>query len=226
MAIALRNGEISIEDTDWEVGQERTVQLSAIESETLGNHVEQTQTLVILHKGGKLLENGQECSFVVGLKNCLANGTTIETCGMNGSQTNAGGWDACRMRTGCNEDFINMLPEDLQPAFAKFQNLTANGSSSTTKISIDLFALAAEKEIFGKTSYANSTAEDTLFAFDYYATPSNRVKKAGNNGLATTWWSRSPYNDYNTPFCRVESSGSAKYDGAANKAGISPFGCI
>lgn len=225
MAEALRNGTISVEDTDWEVGQERTVQLSAIESANFGNHAEQTQTLVLLHKGGKLLDNGKECNFVVGLKNCLADGTTLEGFGMNASDINEGGWDKSRMRTGCNEEFINMLPEDLRPAFVKFQNITADGTGDTTKTSIDLFALPAEKEVFGKNSYANSTAEADLFQFDYYA-DSNRIKKAGDNGSSSYWWGRSPRSSDSAQFCLVYTNGSASSGSASSTHGLAPFGCI
>lgn len=226
MAQALRDGTISIEDTGWEVGQERTVQLSAIESENFGNHAEQTQTLVILHKGGKLLENGNECSFVVGLKDCLAKGNSREGFGMNESDTNLGGWDGCRMRTGCNDDFIKMIPQYLRPAFAKFQNITADGVGETTKTSIDLFALPAEKEVFGTNIYASSTAESELFQFEYYATYNNRIKKAGNNGAQIGWWERSPSAKEDTKFCIVYSQGEDNHYDATFESGLSPFGCI
>lgn len=227
IAQALRNGTISAEDLDWEVGQERTVRLSAINSNTFGNHVAQIQTLVILHKGGKLLESGQECSFVIGLKNCLANGDRLEEFGMNSSRTNSGGWDECRMRPGCNEDFIYMLPEELRPAFAKFQNITADGSGNTTKISIDLFALPAEKEVLGDNQYASSTAEADLFQFDYYATSANIIKKAGNNGNASVWWTRSSAYNKTDGFCRIDENGKeTDYSYANTTRGIAPFGCI
>ena len=227
IAQALRDGTISVEDLDWEVGQERTVRLSAINSATLGNHAAQTQTLVILHKGGKLLENGDECSFVVGLKNCLANGTSLEEFAMNSTKTNSGGWDECRMRTGCNEDFPYMLPEELRPAFARFQNITADGSGDTTKTSIDLFALPAEKEILGDNKYASSLAEADLFQFDYYATPENIIKKAGNNGSASIYWTRSPARNKTDGFCRIDDKGNeTDYSWSSTDRGIAQFGCI
>ena len=227
MAQALRDGTIRVEDTDWEVGQERTVQLSAIQSANFGNHVEQTQTLVLLHQGGKLLENGKECSWVVGLKNCLTNGASIEGFGMNANNTNVGGWDECRMRTGCNEDFVNMLPEELRPAFVKFQDITADGSGATTKTSIDLFAFPAEKEVFGTNSRANSTAEADLFQFDYYAaSTSNRIKKTGDNGSYCTWWERSPRSGNNANFCYINAAGNADIGNASLTIGLAPFGCI
>lgn len=219
MAKALRDGRISVEDTDWAVGQERTVQLSSIESESLGNHADQTQTLVILHKGGKLLENGQECNFVVGLKNCLAEGF-----GMNEENTSEGGWDACRMRTGCNEDLIKMFPEDLRPAFVKFQNITADGAGSiATKTSIDLFALAALKEIKGSNTV---TGEGELFQFDYYVTSSHRAKKAGDNGANLIYWTRSTMNESGFIGLNSNNNASSSSYTASGSAGISPFGCI
>lgn len=226
MAQALRDGVITVEDTGWAVGDTRSVSLSAKNSSNFGNHAAQTQTLVILNIGGKTLANGDECSFVVGLKNMLANGTSGEGFGMNASNTNAGGWNACRVRTGCNEDFPDMLPEDLLPAFAEFKNITADGSGATTVESTDLFALASEKEIFGSTSYANATAEVGNSQFDYYKTSANRVKKWGDSGSSNAWWERSPLSGDSNHFCCVNSSGRALCNNAGSTSGLAPFGCF
>lgn len=221
MAQALRDGTISVEDTGWEVGQERNVQLAAIESDTLGNHAAQIQTLVLLHKGGKMLENGNECSFVVGLKNCLADGTTLEGFGMNSSSTNTGGWDRCRMRTGCNEDFVKMLPEDLRLAFAKFQN---NATDNEKTVSIDLFAFPSGKEIFGDSTTAQYADEES-FQFDYFVV--NKVKTAGNDGSNSVWWSRSKRAANTGGFLCISASGDEVLYAANNATvGISPYGCI
>lgn len=226
MAQALRDGTITVEDTGWAVGDTRSVSLSAKNSDNFGNHAAQTQTLVILNIGGKTLSNGNECSFVVGLKNMLANGTSLEGFGMNASDTNAGGWNACRVRTGCNEDFPDMLPEDLLPAFAEFKNITADGSGVTTIESTDLFSLASEKEIFGSTSYANATAEADNSQFDYYKTGANRIKKCGDSGSSYHWWERSHYSGNSDYFCCVNGSGNADYNFASNPSGLAPFGCF
>lgn len=99
-------------------------------------------TLVLMNAGGKTLSNGKTCSFVVGQKNGLANGTNGEYGYMNSSNTNAGGWDGCARRTWCNSVYYNAIPSTLRGIFKKFKNVTASaGNVATTKESEDYFAL-------------------------------------------------------------------------------------
>lgn len=223
-------GTINIYDY-WKVGDERKVSLSAMAKGAVGEtHVAQTVTLVLMNAGGKTLVtpvNGKsECAFVVGQKNCLANGTTIEAGYMNGSNTNSGGWDGCKRRTWCNDTYRNALPAALKALFKQFNNVTASGGSTAKKTSADYFALPSEVEVFGDVTYANATAEAENTQFDYYKTSANRVKKKGDSGSAYYWWERSPYSGTSTVFCGVISDGSADYNGASYTGGIAPFGCI
>ena len=216
MVKALHSGRITVEDTSWQVGDERTMYLSGIESEYFGSLSSQTATLVILHRGGKLFEDGNECHFVVGMKEMFFSQNS-----MNLEATNAGGWDACGIRQPINNDFPKMLPESLLPIFSKFQNITAIGTGEETTISIDLFALAAEKEIIGTNKHANSTAESDLFQFDYYVSPANHRIKGG-----VGWWTRSSADSSPLGFCYIDNSGNSKTDNAMSSHGISLFGCI
>lgn len=223
-------GTINIGDY-WKVGDERKVSLSAMAKGAVGEtHVAQTVTLVLMNSGGKTLTtpvNGKsECAFVVGQKNCLANGTTIEAGYMNSSNTNANGWDGCARRTWCNATYRNSLPATLKELFKQFNNVTASGSSSAKKTSADYFALPSEMEIFGEITYANATAEAENSQFDYYKTSANRVKKRGDSGSAYHWWERSPYSGASSIFCFVTGGGSANYTTASYTHGIAPFGCI
>lgn len=223
-------GTINIYDY-WKVGDERNVQLSAMAAGAVGEtHVAQTVTYRLDHAGGKDLEtaiNGKsKCAFVVGQKNFLANGTNGEWGYMNSSNTNAGGWDSSKRRTWCNDTYRNALPAKFRALFKRHKNVTANGSGSTAVTSIDYFALPSEKEVFGATSYANSTAESANFQFDIYKTSANRVKKQGNAGSAYYWWGRSPYSGGSNYFCIVSNSGSADWYSANDINGIAPFGCI
>lgn len=223
-------GTINIYDY-WTVGDERTVSLSAMAKGAVGEtHVAQNVTLVLMHKGGKTLttpvSGKSTCAFVVGQKNCLANGTTIEAGYMNSTNTNSGGWDSSKRRTWCNETYRNAFPAALKALFKQFNNVTASGSSTAKVTSEDYFALASEKEIFGSVTYANSTAEADNTQFDYYKTSANRVKKRGDSGSAYYWWERSPSSGYSNGFCNVGSGGSASYGGASGACGIAPFGCI
>ena len=226
MVAAADAGIINLTDY-WAVGDERQVSLSTMSATGVDeSHASQTVTFVLMNAGGKTLANATpsgrtECSFIVGMKNGLA-----EKGYMNSSDTNSGGWEACARRTWCNDVFRNAIPSTLRNIFKQHLNVTASGSSSTTATSTDYFALPAEKEIFGAVTYANSTAEANLTQFEYYKTSSNRIKKAGDSGSAYYWWERSPYSGYSLSFCYVYSDGSANYDGASIASLLAPFGCI
>lgn len=212
----------------WEIGSERTVHLNDMAASEVGEtHVAQDVTMVLMNKGGKLLSDGvTECAFIVGQKNCLASGTSIERGYMNSSDTNSGGWNNCARRRWCNDVYKNALPSTLVGIFKEHLNVTANGSSSGTATSNDYFALPAEKEIFGSNTYANSTAESSLIQLEYYKTSSNRIKKVGETGYAYYWWNRSPFSGNSNYFCYVSQAGGPDYGGASSTIGIAPHGCI
>ena len=231
MVAAADAGLINLTDY-WAVGDEREVTLSAMSAIGVGeSHAKQTVTFVLMNAGGKTLAkatpNGRTtCSFIVGMKNGLAKGTSGEYGYMNSSDTNSGGWEACARRKWCNEIFRNALPSTLRDIFKQHLNVTASGSSSGTTTSTDYFALPAEKEVFGSNTYANSTAESGLSQFEYYKTAANRIKKQGDNGSASIWWERSPRSGYSNYFCIVLSDGGASRDGASSTYLLAPFGCI
>ena len=227
MVNAADNGEINLADY-WAVGDERQVTLSAMSATGVGeSHAEQTVTFVLMNAGGKTLVNATpsgrtECSFIVGMKNGLA-----EKGYMNSSDTNSGGWEACARRAWCNDVFKNAIPSTLRDIFKQHLNITADGGGSTTAaISTDYFALPAEKEVFGRTNYADSTAEANLTQFEYYKTTSNKIKKAGDSGADSTWWERSSDFGYSSTFCRVLKSGAQHSNVASNAHFLSPFGVI
>ena len=231
MVAAADAGIINLADY-WAVGDERKVTLSSMAATGVGeSHAEQTVTFVLMNAGGKTLANTTPsgrttCSFIVGMKNGLANGTSGEYGYMNSSDTNSGGWEACKRRKWCNEIFRNALPSTLRDIFKQHLNVTASGSSSGTTTSTDYFALPAEKEVFGSNTYANSTAESGLSQFKYYKTAANRIKKQGDNGSAGYWWERSPYSGDSYYFCTVFSGGSADRYVASDTSLLAPFGCI
>lgn len=219
MVEAADAGIISLSDY-WTVGDVRSISLSAMSATGVGeSHSAQKADFVLMNKGGKTLASGTTCSFIVGMKNCLAT-----TGYMNSSNTNSGGWNYCKRRTWCNSVFYNAIPTTLRPIFKQFKNVTASGTSTSTTTSTDYFALPSEKEVFGSVTYANSTAESSNSQFEWYKTSSNRVKKV--NGSASSWWERSPASGYSNIFCCVDSDGSAGINYASGTLGISPFGCI
>ena len=206
----------------WSVGDERQVTLSRIGATGIEPaFAEQTVTFVLMNAGGKTLANAtpsgrSECSFIVGMKNGLA-----EKRAMDSTSTI---WDSCARRTWCNGLFRNAIPESIRSIFKQHLNVTANGPSTTTAISTDYFALPAEKEVFGSNPRADSTAEASLSQFEYYATEANRIKKTGDSGAAYIWWERSTHLSYG--FCCVRPDGSADRDQPPSDYLLSPFGVI
>ena len=220
-------GKINLSDY-WAVGDIRTVQLSAMSATGVGeSHAAQQVDLVLMHAGGydlnaAVASGRTKCSFVVGLKDSLA-----EAGYMNSSNTNSGSWNGSARRTWCNNVFRNAIPSTLRAIFKQFKTVTAQTyNGSTNQTSVDYFALPAEKEIFDSRSSSNETEFNALFQFDYYKTTSNRVKRLGKTGSAGFWWERSPYYSFSTHFCFVRSDGNAYVSSASYTYGLAPFGCI
>ena len=223
MVAAADAGKLNLSDY-WKAGDTRTVHLSAMSGSVPNadeSHAAQDVQFVLTDPGHYTLANGKKCNFVVLQKDCLK-----ETGVMNSQGINSGGWDACLRRTWCNETYRNAIPSTLRPIFKQFKVRTANGSGSGVTESTDWFSLFSEKEVFGSTTYANSSAESQNTQLNWFKTSSNRIKKNGMNGSACNWWERSPNSGYSRYFCGVTPSGTADYWGANNAFGLAPFGCI
>lgn len=221
MVAAADAGKIVLSDY-WSEGDTRTVHLSAMSGSVPNaneSHVAQDVQMILTDPGHFTLANGKKCSFVVLQKDCLK-----ESGMMNLRGINSGGWDACPRRMWCNSVYRNAIPATLRPIFKQFTTYAANGIGSTSTASSDYFALFSEKEVFGSTTYANSSAESQNTQLDYYKTSSNRTKR--RNGSAYGWWERSPYSGNPTRFCRVFTDGSADWNTADSNYGLAPFGCI
>lgn len=228
MVNAADNGLIKLSDF-WSVGDERKVTLSAMPATGVGeSHAKQTVTFVLMNVGGKFLARDtpsgrSKCSFIVGLKNGLA-----EQGYMNSSDTNSGGWEACARRTWCNTVFRNAIPSTLRGIFKQHRNHTGNGTGTSFVTSTDYFALPAEKEVFGSNSSANSTAEANLRQFKYYQTDRNIIKKDGDSSLYSliSWWERSPSHISASYFSSVRFGTDTGSDSASTANLLAPFGCI
>ena len=215
------NGDIDLHDY-WSVGDERTIHLSAMEATGVGEaHDAVDLTFVLMNAGGKTLSDGTtECAFVVGVKEALYPGGY-----MNSTNTNSGGWNSCARRTWCNSVFYNAISSTIKSIFKQFKNKsgTGGGSSSGTSDTTDYFALPAEIEVFGSTTYSVAGEGSQ---FKYYETAANRIKLRTDTQAAGYWWERSPISGNSNSFCRVITSGSAYYTNANTTHGLSPFGCI
>lgn len=230
MVAAADAGQISLKDY-WAVGQERTVNLSAMAATGVGEkHAAQSATLVLMDStctgftlatatsGGKTNPD-----FIVGLKNSL-----LERGYMNSTYTNTNGWSGCARRTWCNNVFRPAIPSSLRGIFKQFKWKQGKGTGASSGLleTTDYFGLAPEKAIFGSVTYS-FTDEASLYAqWDWYKTSANRVKKLGDTSSADDWWECSPYSGSSNSFCHVYSGGGASYSGASYTNGLAPFGCI
>lgn len=230
MVAAADAGQISLKDY-WAVGQERTVQLSAMAATGVGEtHAAQSATLVLMDStctgftlatatsGGKTNPD-----FIVGLKNSL-----LEKGYMNSSDTSTNGWSGCARRTWCNNVFRPAIPSSLRGIFKQFKWKQGKGGGYTSGIleTTDYFGLAPEKAVFGSATYSQAD-EDARYAWwDWYQTTANRIKKLGDNGLANYWWECSPSSGYSGYFCSVGSNGGTAISNASSAYGLAPFGCI
>lgn len=232
-------GSINIHDY-WHVGDERKVNLSAMAKGAVGEtHVAQTVTMVLMNAGGKELTkkiNGftRQCAFVVGQKNCLANGTRAEKGYMQSTVGVDVDWDTCNRREWCNDTYRNAFPDGIKAMFKEFVNRTTSlGGSVYTS---DYFTLPSEKEVTGEVMY---TAEDEKYnsQFEYYLALNNRIKYIGDDSNASQceWWGRSTCAfDINIDktcekrFFLINNGAIVTTTNAfANVAhGIAPFGCI
>lgn len=221
MVAAADAGEIVLSDY-WSAGDTRTVQLSAMPGSVAPadeSHAAQSVEFVLTDPGHYTLANGKPCNFVVLQKDCLK-----ELGVMNSQKTNSGGWEACPRRTWCNSVYRDAIPSSLRGIFKQFKVRTADGNSSSAVNSTDWFSLFSEKEIFGTTNYANSTAEENNTQLDYYKMSSNRIKRI--NSSAGSWWERSTMEWSSRRFCLVLDGGTADWSNADVTNGIAPFGCI
>lgn len=205
----------------WKIGDEREVTLSAMAATGVGEtHASQTVKFVLMNWGGKTLVDNIECLAIVGQKNCLS-----ESGYMNSTNTNTGGWNSCARRSWCNDVYKESIPSDFRSLFKQHKNLsgTGGGSSSGTQQTTDYFALPAEIEVFGSTTYSVAGEGSQ---FKYYETSANRIKKRREGGSADGWWERSPRSGYSGGFCYVNVSGGASASSASTTYGLAPFGCI
>lgn len=209
-------GNLSIQDTGWQIGDERVVSLSAMEaSGSMEAHAAQSVTLVLMDSQHYDLTDGGKDHFVVGLKECLSEGGTLNY---------NDGWNVSTRRTWCNATFRNAFPENLRNCFKQFKCIAANASGNTLNTTDDYFALFAEKEVIGSRKKASQIEANALTQIQWYATSANRIKD-GSSFQYPRWWLRS-HEDRSYSCVSVNSSGTTEVDSYSYGLGLAPFGCI
>lgn len=136
---------------------------------------------------------------------------------MNAVATNDGGWRDSEMRRWLNEEFIELLPDELRTAIKP--RLISQRQDERILESEDKLWIPSEVEIFGESVYSRSDEDDTQF--ELFKDIKNRMKTYAD-GSPASWWERSPYYNYSSTFCYVNTSGSAYYFSAYYSYGVAP----
>ena len=189
----------SVPDT-WVVGNSKTMTINGT-----------SYQVDIIGKSHDTYTSGGTAPLTFQLHDCYAT-----TYAMNSSNTNAGGWTSCAMRSTHLPAILALMPSEVQAGIKEVNKLTSAGSqSSTINTTADKLFLLSEIEIFGSTSYSKS-GEGTQYA--YYKAGNSKIKN--RSGSAYYWWERSPYGSNSAFFCFVDSDGYAAYAGAGDAFGV------
>ena len=226
---AMDRGIITPEQTGWQIGDERLIQLSAMEAMNplTDKHRAQTVILAIMDSGHynlttPTISGRTKDHFVIGLKTVLEKNAPLTT--IEGVKQP---WNNTERRTWCNTIFKNAFPQKLQSIFKSFEviNVIDNNNFNITN---DYFSLFAETEVMGTPKYAYTYENELLQQITYYINSNNRKKIIYENSTLHEWWTRSVYK-YEAPrYCTIRPSGTSSdyWLGTNNNYYLAPFGCI
>lgn len=167
-----------------------------------------------------ILKNGEEVTFavveqgVLGLKDCLRTPHFIAERG------NTAGDNMCltAMHNYLNEEIFKLLPDALQ-AIIKPRRFICCGEIFESKL-----WLFSEIEIFGEHCMGKDDTDvpcdSSEHQYEYFKTPSHRVKTLGGQGNAAFWWERSPFKMFPDFYCCVHTGGGSGYYPAETPLGI------
>lgn len=186
------------------------------------NHNSEKEGNGIAFQGFKATDKGTDvCLVDSGYGNNKTSGTWFN---MNNSATNAGGWQASRMRTAVMPLIKASLPTDLQAVIKASTIFTAPDTENIelTATQDDVFLLA-EYEVFGRRIKASTQEPNYLKQYAYYAAGNSKVKYK-HNATSTTadWFERSPYSDYSGGVCAVSGGGDSYATNPSGSRGVSP----
>ena len=135
---------------------------------------------------------------------------------MNSSNTNAGGWKSCAMRTTHLPAILALMPTEVQNGIREVNKLTSAGKqSSAINTTADKLFLLSEIEIFGSVE---SSKKGEGSQYSYYHAGRDKVKKV--SGSASEWWERSPNGVSNAGFCNVSKGGRDDHYAATGSYGV------
>ena len=212
-----QNAQTGQANTIWNVGDEITF--------TTKDSKEVTMQIVGFNHDD-LADGSGKAGITFGMKNLCST-----THPMNSTNTNAGGWDECLMKTSTMQEMFNNLPDELQSVIKLVNKKATSGSESTSiTTSQDKLWLYSRVELDGTTE---SGYKDEGTQYEYWQshnTDSDRIKLIDNgNGPADsyeTYWLRSPNTSNSTYFHSIYSDGSVYGSDANDSYGLCFCFCI
>lgn len=225
---AMDMGIITPEQTGWQIGDERLVQLSAMEAMNplTDTHEAQTAILAIMDSGHynlttPTISGRTKDHFVIGLKTVLKERGSLAI-----DRTQVTSWNNIARRTWCNTIFKNAFPQKLQSIFKSFEVITVVDNNNFN-ITNDYFSLFAETEVLGLPKYAYTYENELLKQITYYINSNNISKPVYENNISPIWWTRSIDKDNNKYYCTIRSGlKKSDYEAGHGMYYLAPFGCI
>ena len=147
---------------------------------------------------------------------------------MNNSQSNAGGWESSLMRSTTLPVVKAALPSDLTSVIkitAIYTDNTGGGVDAASYVTAtqDELYLLSEFEVFGATTYANTSEQNHQQQYAYYAAGNSKIKyNIQSTSSPVTFGMRSVDRTRTTSFCLTSAGGAATYTVAGNTSGLSP----
>ena len=225
----------------WSIGDRRAEPLNG----TVGSLALNTTAYAFIvdfdHNKSVESPNAHTITFQFG-KSALSNGADIAFCDssynsygssaafrMNTTSTNSGGWNGSYMKKTIMPAFKAACSASLRDnvkTVTVYSDNTGGGSNTSSYVTAtsEDFYLAAEYEIHGTRSYANSAEQNKQTQLSYYKAGNSKVKyKHSSTGSAVGVWCRSAGSSGSGAFCRVNTDGSAFGGYASCSLGLAPL---
>lgn len=208
-------GEINLSDY-WAVGDTRSVDIASFSGNNTATHAAQTVEVVLMQEGLYQTINDKTVNFICGLKNALNDYEYMNT------SSGTGTWNWTPLRTLCNGNFYNALPQSLKTIIKTAKVKVAYAVSN------DNIFLPGEREVTGSYNSSRDAEGRELSQFTYYITAEHKFKRLGNSTAnLVSWWLRTTStNSDTTYFCCITGSGGIYTTYEYTGLGLVPHFCI
>ena len=136
----------------------------------------------------------------------------FETSRMNPTNSAAGGWASCEMRSWLRNVIYPQIDPTVRSAIKEVTK-TYVDSDYSTQSTVDTVWIPSAREVFGGAYESSGCDYTSVFSSD-----SDKVKKLGIAGSASIWWLRSAHSA--AYFRHVDNYGSLGYNRVYNAMGV------